>query len=66
MIGGVGKIPEYVEHPVCPRCERLALRGNGKKGSWGHQRIATCPSCGYQGPTTLVMKEYIKEELFRK
>lgn len=66
MIGGVEKAPEYVEHPVCPRCEKMALRGNGRKGSWTKDRIATCPACGYQGPTTMVMKEYIQEELYRR
>jgi len=66
MIGGAERLPEYVEHPICPSCEKIALRGNGRKGSWGKERIATCPSCGYSGPTTLVMKEYIQEELFRR
>lgn len=66
MIGGVDRSREYIEHPVCPRCEKIALRGNGRKGSWTQDRIATCPACHYQGPTTMVMKEYIQEELYRR
>jgi len=56
----------YADHPICPRCEAIMLRGNGRKGSWGKHRIATCPACGYQGTTTLVMREYIEEELYRR
>lgn len=66
MIGGVQKADQMIEHPICPHCEKIMLRGNGQKGSWGKHRIATCPSCGYQGPTTLVLKEYIEEELYRR
>lgn len=66
MIGGVDKSRAHIEHPVCPRCEKIALRGNGKKGSWTKDRIATCPSCGYQGKTTLLVKEYLEEGLHRR
>lgn len=62
----IGQLPSVVEHPVCPRCERVMVRGNGKKGSWSKDRIGNCLSCGYYGKTTLVFREYIQEELYRR
>lgn len=62
---GEKKTSEYIEHPVCPHCERIALRGNGTKGSWGKDRIATCPSCGWRGHAPTIMREYVEDGLYR-
>jgi predicted RNA-binding Zn-ribbon protein involved in translation (DUF1610 family) len=66
MIGGIGKVREHIEHPVCPQCEKIALRGNGRAGSWTKERIAVCPSCGWSGRATMIMNEYLQEELYRR
>lgn len=62
----IGSMREHIEHPVCPRCEKIALRGNGAKGSWNVDRIATCPSCGWRGKATTLLNEYIDEQLYRR
>lgn len=62
----IGNMREHIEHPVCPKCEKIALRGNGRNGSWTVDRIAACPSCGWTGRATLVANEYIQEELYRR
>lgn len=55
-----GKKP-YTEHPVCPRCERIALRDIG----WTENRKARCPACGWSGRATHLMKEYVQQGLYR-
>ena len=61
----IGNLPSVIEHPVCPRCEKIMLRGNGLKGSWTRDRIANCPSCGYSGRAATVFREYIEQEMYR-
>lgn len=60
-----GNFNRHIEHPVCPRCEKIAMRGNGSKGSWEKDRYAGCTSCGWSGRATTVLKEYIQEEMYR-
>ena len=64
-IGANGGMKRHSEHPVCPRCEKICLRGNGSKGSWEKDRFAVCPSCNWSGKTTLKLNEYIQEEMYR-
>lgn len=59
-IGGSGD--KHVEHPVCEKCEKIALRDKG----WASNRMARCPSCGWSGRATTLLKEYIQEELYRR
>lgn len=47
---------EYLNHPVCPRCERIALRDKGK---------ATCPHCHHTFEPSATVKEYIENQLYR-
>lgn len=49
------------EHPICPNCEKIALRHKG----WTKNRIARCPSCGWTGVATVLMKEYKQQQLWR-
>jgi len=65
-IGMNGGEQRHIEHPICPRCERIALRGTGAKGSWTKDRIARCPACGTQFKATMVLNEYLREELYRR
>ena len=62
----IGNMREHIEHPICPRCEKICLRGNGQKGSWERDRIAACPSCGWHGRATTLANEYIQEEMYRR
>ena len=64
-IGQNGGVDRHVEHPICPRCEKIALRGNGRKGSWEKDRIAACPSCGWHGKTTTRLNEYLQNQMYR-
>lgn len=57
----IGTEKAYTEHPVCPRCEKIALRHKG----WTANRIARCPACGWTGQATTLMKEYAQQKLWR-
>lgn len=50
-----------IEHPICPRCERIALRHIG----WTKDRIARCPSCNWTGRAEVVLNEYVERKLYR-
>lgn len=60
-IGQQGGVNRHIEHPVCPRCEKIALRDTG----WQSERRASCPSCGWRGRTTTTLNEYMKERMYR-
>lgn len=45
--------------PVCPRCERPALRDT-RKGD-PERRFITCPICGYHGPFTHSIRTHVEE-----
>ena len=57
----IGNEKAYTEHPVCPKCEKIALRHTG----WTKNRIARCPACGWTGVATTLMKEYQQKKLWR-
>lgn len=61
MIRKNKRLDELNELPVCPKCERLGLRHKG----WKKHKIMVCPHCGYEGKTSLVMGDYIKQGLFK-
>ncbi|MCK9444970.1 MAG: hypothetical protein M0Q14_10650 [Tissierellaceae bacterium] len=52
---------EMLELPVCPRCERIGLRDKG----WKAYKIMACPYCNYEGPTSVILKGYLKDKLYR-
>lgn len=52
----------YKDHPVCPRCESIALRDNG----WATERMARCPKCGWSGKALTLFETYTKEQLYRR
>lgn len=49
------------DNPVCPRCERAALRDVG----WSEDRIGHCPYCGYRGRMPVTVGEYAQKELYK-
>ncbi len=51
----------YSENPICPRCEKIALRHKG----WTQNRTARCPSCGWTGRAPVLLREYKKEKMWR-
>lgn len=51
---------EYREHPICPSCERIALRDKG----WKEERWAQCPSCHRRFKAEKTLHEYIEEKLY--
>lgn len=61
-IGNRGGAKAHIEHPVCPRCEKIALRDKG----WQSNRMARCPACGWSGRATTLLNEYIQDELYRR
>lgn len=52
---------EMMELPICPKCERPGFRDKG----WKEHKIMACPVCGYQGPTNMILKAYIKKGLYK-
>lgn len=52
---------EMMEMPVCPRCERAGFKDKG----WKEKKIMACPHCHYNGPTTVVLRAYLKEGMFK-
>lgn len=57
----IGKDPAYNDHPICPRCEKIALRDKG----WHTNRVVRCPACGYHGVSTVRLKAYVNQGLYR-
>lgn len=54
-------IEKLGDNPICPRCERVALRDVGyTKG-----KIATCPHCGFKGVMNVTLREYAEKHLYR-
>ncbi len=52
---------ELGNNPMCPRCERVALRDIGySKDKTGH-----CPACGFKGRMEVTLNEYAKRKLYR-
>ena len=49
------------DNPVCPRCERVALRDIG----YTKEKKSTCPHCGYRGRMETTLGEYAKRELYK-
>ena len=49
------------DNPICPRCERVALRTEG----WSTNNIAECPSCHYKGRMTVTLEEYANRMLYK-
>jgi uncharacterized protein YbaR (Trm112 family) len=46
--------------PVCPKCERPALRDTQKGDA--ERRFITCPICGYHGRFTKTVACHMKDE----
>lgn len=57
----LGEKKSYIQHPICPRCERIALRDVG----WSTNRMCRCPACGWSGQASVLMKEYVNQGLYR-
>lgn len=49
------------DNPVCPRCERVALRDEG----WSEKKIGRCPQCGYRGVMRVTLAEYLEKKLYK-
>ncbi len=47
--------------PVCPKCERAGFRDRG----WKEKKVMVCPHCHYEGPSTVILRGYMKEKLYR-
>lgn len=47
--------------PVCPKCERPALRDTHKNDP--ERRFITCPVCGHHGPFTHTVGVHVKEHV---
>lgn len=60
-IGEIGGPKRTIQHPVCPRCEKVALRDRG----WAANRMARCPSCGWSGRATTLLNEYVEGGMYR-
>lgn len=54
-------IEKLRDNPVCPRCERAALRDKG----WADAKIGHCPYCGHRGPMPMTVKEYAEKQMYR-
>lgn len=54
-------IEKLKDNPVCPRCERAALRDKG----WSENRIGHCPYCGHRGYMPKTVGAYAAEKLYR-
>lgn len=52
---------EMLDLPVCPRCERVGLRDKG----WRSHMRMVCPYCNYEGPTTKILRGYLKDRLYK-
>ena len=60
-IGQIGGERRTIQHPICPRCEKVALRDKG----WERNRIARCPSCHWSGRAEVLLNEYVENQLYR-
>jgi predicted RNA-binding Zn-ribbon protein involved in translation (DUF1610 family) len=60
-IGEIGGPRRTIEHPICPRCEKVALRDK----KWSTERRARCPSCGWAGVATMRLNEYVENKMYR-
>ena len=54
-------IEKLRDNPVCPRCERAALRDRG----WAEEKIGHCPYCGHRGPMPITVGEYAENKLYK-
>lgn len=61
MIAQNKTVKEMMEMPVCPKCTRAGFRHKG----WREKKIMVCPHCGYEGPTTHVLRAFLKEGLYK-
>ena len=52
---------ETADNPICPKCERVALRDIG----WQENSIGCCPHCGYRGKMEVTLREYAKNKLYK-
>lgn len=49
--------------PVCPKCERPALRDTRKDDPV--RGYITCPVCGYHGPSTMSVGMFVREHVIK-
>lgn len=54
-------IEKLKDNPVCPRCERVALRDTG----YTENRTAQCPHCGYRGSMPVTLREYAEKMMYK-
>lgn len=53
---------EYKDHPMCPGCEKIALRDRG----WNEHKWAQCPSCNRRFQAEVSLYEYMQDKLYRR
>ena len=65
--GKLGQFPDVRQRmlslPVCPKCERIALRETRKSDPV--RGYITCPVCLYHGPTTLSVSTFVQEHVVK-
>lgn len=54
-------IEKLSDNPVCPRCERVAMRDIG----YAEKRIARCPHCGHHGVMRVTLREYADRMMYK-
>lgn len=54
-------VKEIMEHPICNKCEKVALRTHG----WRIDRSYVCPNCGDTGKATAFLRGYLKEKGYK-
>ena len=54
-------IEKMGDNPVCPRCERVAMRDIG----YTKNKVGRCPYCGYRGAMPVTLREYAKNRLYK-
>lgn len=63
LISDIPSVRERVDYlPICPQCERPALRDTRKYDPVQAGYI-TCPECGYHGPGTHPVKYHIENHV---
>lgn len=54
-------IEKMGDNPVCPRCERVAMRDIG----YAKNNVGRCPYCGFHGVMKTTLREYAEKGLYK-